>query len=135
MGTQESKTGTTTQSGIIVYDETYDNLIPETPYADTTLESTLSKIISFLVDYTTCVYKCTEVPSPTSQDYIIYFSYNLVDFYIAFPKGSQYASIYKRKYDSEGDYEFHKKYTYENLTLFLNSMLNDVDTLSVLNKL
>ena len=126
---------TTNEPNAKVYEEIMADLIPDTDYADTNIETFLSSVANFMIDYTTCIYQFISVPDSSTNYYILYFSYNLVDFYLKFTKGTKNAELYKRTYDDSGDYVSRKTYTYSNLDSFMNALLNDVDKLSVLNKL
>lgn len=81
---------------------------------------------NFLLNYTDFVVQYIESNK-------LYFSHNLCDFYIEF--GDSEISLYKRRYDSYGDYDNRKTYTTQNLESLLNEILNDVNVLEFLNRI
>ena len=80
---------------------------------------------NFLVNYTDFVVQYIEANN-------LYFSHNLCDFYIEF--GDSEIRLYKRRYDTSGDYDCRQTYTGQNLEFILNQILNDVNALEFVNR-
>lgn len=94
----------------------------ETPVLNVKQTEDIEYIKNFLLNYTNCIVQYIEENK-------LYYSYKLADFYL---EVSDTYKLYKRKYNSSGDYELRETYETNILINLINSVLNDTNKLEFL---